>query len=153
MYNGSAVLKMCLCTRCIGNDFGTVPDLYRAQKFCNFQTEIKRPLVIKCRKCNEVSGIAKAGQVRGKQRYYCKHCNYYFTLQSAGAAPLIISSKHHATILDIAGRLQISKSTVSRALRNSNEINQETRNAVLKMAQELNYVHNYSASSQVRRTT
>src|SRR5262249_17525447 len=103
--------------------------------------------VIKCIKCNEVSGIAKAGQVRGKQRYYCKHCNYYFTLQSA--PPVSISSKHHATILDIAGRLKISKSTVSRALRNSNEINQETRNAVLKMAQELNYVPNYFASSLV----
>jgi LacI family transcriptional regulator/LacI family repressor for deo operon, udp, cdd, tsx, nupC, and nupG len=60
-------------------------------------------------------------------------------------------SKHHATILDIAGKLRISKSTVSRALRNSNEINQETRNAVLKMAQELNYVPNYFASSLVRR--
>ncbi|HEY6901389.1 MAG TPA: substrate-binding domain-containing protein, partial [Puia sp.] len=96
-----------------------------------------------------MSGIAKAGQVRGKQRYYCKHCNYYFTLQST--PPVSISSKHHATILDIAGKLKISKSTVSRALRNSKEINQETRNAVLKMAQELNYVPNYFASSLVRR--
>jgi LacI family transcriptional regulator/LacI family repressor for deo operon, udp, cdd, tsx, nupC, and nupG len=61
------------------------------------------------------------------------------------------SSKHHATILDIAGKLKISKSTVSRALRNSKEINPETRNAVLKMAQKLNYVPNYFASSLVRR--
>ena len=107
--------------------------------------------MIKCIKCHEVSGIAKAGQVRGKQRYYCRHCNYYFTIQPVPPNSHTISSKHHATILDIAKKLKISKSTVSRALRNSNEINQETRNAVLKMAQELNYVPNYFASSLVRR--
>lgn len=108
--------------------------------------------MIKCIKCEEVSGIAKAGMVRGKQRYHCKHCSYYFTIQppqakdnQAGAA------KHHATLLDIARQLKISKSTVSRALRNSKDINLETRNAVLNMAQELNYVPNYFASSLVRR--
>lgn len=107
--------------------------------------------MIRCIKCNDVSGIAKAGQVRGKQRYYCKHCDYYFTLQPSKPAAKANSAKHHATILDIATRLKISKSTVSRALRNSKEINLETRNAVLKMAQELNYVPNYFASSLVRR--
>lgn len=107
--------------------------------------------MIKCIKCDEVSGIAKAGQVRGKQRYYCKHCDYHFTFESIPSVPPAASSKHHATILDIADKLKISKSTVSRALRNSKEINQETRNAVLKMAQELNYVPNYFASSLVRR--
>jgi DNA-binding LacI/PurR family transcriptional regulator len=107
--------------------------------------------VIKCTKCNEVSGIAKAGQVRGKQRYYCKHCNYYFTFQSKPATANKASSGHHATILDIAQKLKISKSTVSRALRNSNDINLETRNTVLKMAKELNYVPNYFASSLVKR--
>lgn len=108
--------------------------------------------MIRCIKCDKVSGIARAGQVRGKQRYHCKHCSYYFTLQSprppetlANAAP------HHATILDIARQLKISKSTVSRALRNSKDINLETRNAVLNMAQELNYVPNHFAASLVRR--
>ncbi|MBS1664907.1 MAG: LacI family DNA-binding transcriptional regulator [Bacteroidetes bacterium] len=107
--------------------------------------------MIKCIKCNEVSGIAKAGQVRGKQRYHCKYCNYYFTIGSKPQTSPTSTSKHHATILDIATKLKISKSTVSRALRNSSEINQETRNAVLKMAQQLNYVPNYFASSLVRR--
>lgn len=107
--------------------------------------------MIKCIKCNDVSGIAKAGQVRGKQRYYCRHCNYYFTFQSTPPPSNTTSSKHHATILDIARQLKISKSTVSRALRNSKEINLETRNAVLKMAQQLNYVPNYFASSLVKR--
>jgi LacI family transcriptional regulator/LacI family repressor for deo operon, udp, cdd, tsx, nupC, and nupG len=107
--------------------------------------------VIKCIKCNDVSGIAKAGLVRGKQRYYCKHCSYYFTIQPSQPTTETITSKHHATILDIARNLKISKSTVSRALRNSSDINLETRNAVLKMAQKLNYVPNYFASSLVRR--
>lgn len=61
------------------------------------------------------------------------------------------AAKHHATLLDIARQLKISKSTVSRALRNSKDINLETRNAVLNMARELNYVPNYFASSLVRR--
>lgn len=107
--------------------------------------------MIKCVKCEEVSGIAKAGQVRDKQRYYCRYCDYYFTLPTAAAITVNNSSSHHATILDIAKRLKISKSTVSRALRNSNDINQETKDAVLKTAKELNYVPNYFASSLVRR--
>ncbi|OQP40102.1 hypothetical protein A4H97_17725 [Niastella yeongjuensis] len=108
--------------------------------------------MIRCIKCDEVSGIAKAGKVRGKQRYHCKHCGYYFTLQSAApTATETNSTRHHATILDIAQKLKISKSTVSRALRNSTDISLETRNAVLKMAQKLNYVPNYFASSLVKR--
>ena len=107
--------------------------------------------MIKCVKCGKVTGIARAGQVRDKQRYYCRHCEYYFTLQPASPVAVAASSSHHATILDIANKLKISKSTVSRALRNSNEINQETKDAVLKMARELNYVPNYFASSLVRR--
>lgn len=106
--------------------------------------------MIRCIKCDEVSGIAKAGQVRGKQRYYCKHCHYYFTMQSPQPTPPA-AGRHHATILDIARQLKISKSTVSRALRNSNEINLETRDTVLKMARTLNYVPNHFASSLVRR--
>lgn len=107
--------------------------------------------MIRCIKCHDVSGIAKAGLIRGKQRYHCKHCNYYFTLQSAPPTTETMASRHHATILDIAKKLKISKSTVSRALRNSTDINLETRNAVLKMAQKLNYIPNYFASSLVKR--
>ena len=107
--------------------------------------------MIKCVKCEEVSGIAKAGQIRDKQRYYCRHCDYFFTLPAATPLVASNSSSHHATILDIAKQLKISKSTVSRALRNSNDISQETKDAVLKMAKELNYVPNYFASSLVRR--
>ena len=38
--------------------------------------------MIKCMKCGAVDAIAKSGIIRGKQRYYCKSCDYYFTLQS-----------------------------------------------------------------------
>lgn len=115
------------------------------------QGSIKNVTVIRCIKCDDVSGIARAGQVRGKQRYHCKHCNYYFTLQPSAPTTGSLTTRHHATMLDIALKLKISKSTVSRALRNSPDINLETRNAVLKMAQKLNYVPNYFASSLVKR--
>ena len=51
------------------------------------------------------------------------------------------------TIKDIARRLDISVATVSRALRNSEEIKKETKQAVLQMAKEMNYHPNLLASS------
>ena len=44
-----------------------------------------------------------------------------------------------ATIKDIAQRLNISISTVSRALRNASDINPETKQAVLLLSEELDY--------------
>lgn len=44
-----------------------------------------------------------------------------------------------ATIKDIARKLQVSTSTVSRALRNAQDVNLETRKAVLQLAEELRY--------------
>lgn len=52
-----------------------------------------------------------------------------------------------ATILDIAKRLNLSKSTVSRALRDHPDISQKTKDAVRKVAEELNYMPNAIASS------
>lgn len=52
-----------------------------------------------------------------------------------------------ATIRDIAIKLQISISTVSRALRNAADVNPETKKAVLSLAQELNYEPNRVAQS------
>ncbi|MBX3240932.1 MAG: LacI family DNA-binding transcriptional regulator [Chitinophagaceae bacterium] len=51
------------------------------------------------------------------------------------------------TIKDIARRLGISVSTVSRALRGSSEINSDTRKLVLDLAKELNYSPNPIALS------
>ena len=55
--------------------------------------------------------------------------------------------KGQVTIRDIALKLKISASTVSRALRGSPEINKETRRSVTSMAQKLNYQPNQIAQS------
>ncbi len=51
------------------------------------------------------------------------------------------------TIRDLASKLNVSISTVSRALRNAPDINQETRQAILDMAQKLKYEPNRVAQS------
>jgi DNA-binding LacI/PurR family transcriptional regulator len=58
-----------------------------------------------------------------------------------------------ATIRDLALKLNISISTVSRALRNTPDINPETKKAVLSLAKELNYEPNRVAQSlRVKKT-
>jgi LacI family transcriptional regulator len=52
---------------------------------------------------------------------------------------------HHTTIKDIAKRLKISVSTVSRALRDTYDVSQDTRDKVLAMASELHYKPNFNA--------
>lgn len=102
--------------------------------------------MIKCIKCGEVDAIAKAGIVRGKQRYYCDRCEYYFTLPSSETPPDgHAARRHQTTIIDIARELQISKSTVSRALHGHSDINEETRKAVLEVAKRLDYQPNLLA--------
>lgn len=59
--------------------------------------------------------------------------------------------KRPVTIKDLARKLNISVSTVSRALRNVTDINPETKEQVLRLAQELNYEPNFLAQSLVRR--
>ncbi|MEO5685435.1 MAG: LacI family DNA-binding transcriptional regulator [Chitinophagaceae bacterium] len=54
---------------------------------------------------------------------------------------------HQVTIKDIAKRLKISVSTVSRALRGSTDISQDTRQLVLAVAEELQYSPNPIALS------
>jgi LacI family transcriptional regulator len=62
--------------------------------------------------------------------------------------------KHHfATIKDIARELQISVSTVSRALRDTYDVSQETREKVLAMAAQLNYKPNFNAIGLVNNKT
>lgn len=62
-------------------------------------------------------------------------------------------SKRESTIRDIAIKLDISVSTVSRALRNMPEVNEKTRKKVLEMAKQLNYEPNRVAQSlRIRRT-
>lgn len=58
-----------------------------------------------------------------------------------------------ATIKDIAKKLNISISSVSRALRNASDVNAETKKAVLALAAELNYEPNRLALSLRQRQT
>ena len=62
-------------------------------------------------------------------------------------------SKAQTTIKDIARKLRISVSTVSRALRNLPDVNPETKKAVQEMAKELNYEPNYIAQSLINKKT
>lgn len=55
--------------------------------------------------------------------------------------------KGQITIRDIALKLNISISTVSRALRGVSEVNPETKRVVLEMAEKLNYEPNFIAQS------
>lgn len=52
---------------------------------------------------------------------------------------------HFVTIKDIAKELNISVSTVSRALRDTYDVNHDTRSKVLSAAAQLNYKPNYNA--------
>ncbi len=58
-----------------------------------------------------------------------------------------------ATIKDIARILKISTSTVSRALRDANDVSKETRNAVKALSEELNYQPNKFALSLQQKQT
>jgi LacI family transcriptional regulator len=58
-----------------------------------------------------------------------------------------------ATIRDLALKLNISISTVSRALRNAPDVNPDTKKAVLALAEQLHYEPNRVAQSlRIRKT-
>jgi len=61
--------------------------------------------------------------------------------------------RRYVTIKDIAKRLHISVATVSRALRNTYDVSQETKEKVLSAAKELNYKPNYNAIGLANRST
>lgn len=58
-----------------------------------------------------------------------------------------MKQQKRTTIYDIAQRLNMAASSVSRALSNSNKINPDTKALVLKTAAEMNYQHNSMASN------
>jgi LacI family repressor for deo operon, udp, cdd, tsx, nupC, and nupG len=51
------------------------------------------------------------------------------------------------TIYDIAEKLGITASSVSRALNNSSQVNEKTKELIIKTADELNYKRNILASN------
>lgn len=61
--------------------------------------------------------------------------------------------KKHVTIFDIAKELDISPSTVSRALSGSTLVREDTRKLILKEAERIHYIPNFSAKSLARGTT
>lgn len=61
--------------------------------------------------------------------------------------------RHYATIKDIAHALNISVSTVSRALRDTYDVSADTRKLVLDMATTLNYKPNFNATGLVKNST
>ncbi len=61
--------------------------------------------------------------------------------------------RHQVTILDIAHKLGISKSTVSRALTNNPNISSATKSAVLKIARDMDYQPNLLALGLVKNQT
>lgn len=61
--------------------------------------------------------------------------------------------KSRTTITDIARELKISPSTVSRALNNHPAISKKTRDAVIELAQKLNYQPNLLALNLLRKRT
>jgi DNA-binding LacI/PurR family transcriptional regulator len=87
------------------------------------------------------------------QRYHCGACDYYFTIDSGKQTAGKKSVKHHATIIDLAKQLNISKSTVSRALRGSSDISNQTKEAVLKLARKINYIPNHFAYSLAKKSS
>jgi LacI family transcriptional regulator/LacI family repressor for deo operon, udp, cdd, tsx, nupC, and nupG len=60
---------------------------------------------------------------------------------------------HQVTIIDIARELNLSKSTVSRALTGHPSVNQETRKAVLDLAAKWDYQRNMLAISLISKKT
>lgn len=110
--------------------------------------------MIVCPKCAEVGAVMKAGFVRGKQRYVCRDCNYFFTLSAGeGAEKRQKNRRHQTTIIDIARSIGVSNSTVSRALHGHADISPETRKVVLETAAQMDYQPNQLAHNLVMSKT
>lgn len=107
--------------------------------------------MVRCTKCNEVSGVVKSGIVRNVQRYYCKHCRSTFNLSPVTVR--VKDSNTEASVKSIARALNLSPSTVSRALHGNTEVNENTRVLVLEKAQELDYQPNELAYALTKKRT
>lgn len=74
----------------------------------------------------------------------------YFTWQNLLSTRM---QNKQVTIKDLARKLRLSVSTVSRALRDLPDINADTRHKVLELADNLNYEPNYIAQSLINKQT
>lgn len=108
---------------------------------------------VKCNKCNKAETILRAGFIRGKQRFFCKECNFHFTLYHEGRKNNDTIKKHQTTIVDIAKAIGVSSSTVSRALHDHTDISIETRDAIKTLAVKMDYQPNLLAQGFAKRQT
>ena len=105
--------------------------------------------MIKCSNCNEVSGIVKAGKQNYSQRYFYKYCKKHFTIRvDEQKKP---KTKEGITIKDIAQKLGLGISTISRALNSSDEIKKETKKIILETAESMGYEKNLTAIGLVKQ--
>ncbi|QNE39659.1 substrate-binding domain-containing protein [Hymenobacter sp. NBH84] len=102
--------------------------------------------MMKCTKCGLADSVMRAGFIRGRQRYFCKACDYHFT-DAASAPPTPPRKRHQTTISDVAKVLGVAPSTVSRAMNGHTDINANTRQAILEVARQLDYQPNLLAQS------
>jgi LacI family transcriptional regulator len=109
----------------------------------------------KCPKCQITERILKSGIIRGKQRFYCKDCNYHFTLVHENRKQKADTKKNSdkTSLKDIASAAGVSISTVSRALNEHPDISIETRMAIKTLAKTMDYQPNLLAQSLVNRST
>ncbi|MBT9394589.1 substrate-binding domain-containing protein [Hymenobacter sp. NST-14] len=99
----------------------------------------------KCTRCHSADAVMRAGFIRGRQRYHCRACHYHFTLSEG--APAVEKKRRQTTISDVARELGVAPSTVSRALNGHSDINENTRQAIVDMARQLDYQPNLLAQS------
>ncbi|KAA9040558.1 LacI family DNA-binding transcriptional regulator [Ginsengibacter hankyongi] len=109
-----------------------------------------------CPRCEKAETVQKSGIVRKKQRFYCKDCNYHFTIYHESIKSRKKqkpNSGGQTSLLDIAKAVGVSVSTVSRALNNHPDISEKTKVAIKSIAKELAYEPNALAQSLVTRST
>lgn len=108
---------------------------------------------VRCNKCNKTETVLRSGFIRGKQRFFCKECNYHFTLHHEAKKGNEKKVKHQTTIIDIAKAIGVSNSTVSRALHNHSDISIETREAIKAVAIKMDYQPNLFAQGFAKKQT
>ena len=108
--------------------------------------------MVKCVKCHSADGVMKAGFVRGRQRYFCRACEYHFT-EARPAGETLGRRRHQATLGDVARAVGVAPSTVSRAINGHSDISPLTRQAILDAARQLSYQPNLLAQSLKNQAT
>jgi DNA-binding LacI/PurR family transcriptional regulator len=110
---------------------------------------------VRCNRCNKAERILRAGMVRNKQRYYCKDCDYHFTLSDRRRTAIRDTRRISGQVSqrDIAAAAGVNVTTVSRALNDHPDLNVETKAQIRELARKLNYQPNQLAQSLVNRST